>query len=484
MNRSLVWLTLLCALLILSCTTAARADYGAGQAAWKAGRYAEALREWRRAARAGDSRAMAALGRAFAKGVGVPQDFVEAHKWLNLAAARGDEKAAAERDALAKEMTTEERAEARKLLRAWRTAGRRKSTAIAPRRRTPSTPRPPRRMARKVSPGNAALRAVAAGNIAALEKALAAGADPNARGGKRGWTPLMYAADKGYTLLVPPLLKAGAKPNLRAADGATALFIAALHGHSEIFAQLIRKGADVSIPGPKGKLPLEVVRDLKHMSIIALPEVVGLQQAEARKKQEAAERKMRDEAMRREREESGAFRRAQTSNTPLAYKDFLASWCPGGKFCATAHSQLDESIKKALVGKTFGGVDSDRNELRYEFFPSGKLSAVANPSSWMRGWASGTWNVDNGKVRTKLEWAGGRGWSVSEAEFNGELLTGRKQFTREGVGVFFGPKIHYITWTFKDVSPKKIGNGRSIREQSLNQTAATGGNDEVDNEGD
>ena len=80
---------------------------------------------------------MLALGRAFVKGLGVPQDFVEAHKWFNLAAARGDAKAAAERDALAKRMTVEERAEARRLARAWRTAGRRRITAIPPRRRAP-----------------------------------------------------------------------------------------------------------------------------------------------------------------------------------------------------------------------------------------------------------------------------------------------------------------------------------------------------------
>ena len=273
MYRHLAWLIPLFAAFTLSCATAAQADFGAGQTAWKAGRYAEAMKEWRRAARAGDRRAMAALGRAFVRGVGVPQDFIEAHKWLNLAAARGDEKAAAERDALAKEMTVEERAEARKLLRAWRTAGKRRSTAIVPRRRTPGTPRPPRRMARKGSPGNAALRAVAAGNISALDKALAAGADPNARGGKRGWTPLMFAADKGYTLLVPPLLKAGAKPNLRAADGATALFIAALRGHSEIIAALMKAGADPAIKGPKGKTAEEVGYIGKNPRVI---EALGL----------------------------------------------------------------------------------------------------------------------------------------------------------------------------------------------------------------
>ena len=264
MNRAATWLILVFAILALFWTSAARADYGAGRTAWKAGRYAEALKEWRQAARVGDRRAMVALGRAFVKGVGVPQDFVEAHKWFNLAAARGDARAAAERDALEKRMTLEEQAEARKLARAWRTAGRRRITAIPPRRKTPRPVLPPRRVVRKGSAGraaraNAALRAASAGDVSALEKALAAGADPNARG-RRGWTPLMYAANKGYTLLVPPLLAAGAKPNLRAADGATALFIAALHGHSEIIAALMKAGADPSIKGPKGRTAWDVAR--------------------------------------------------------------------------------------------------------------------------------------------------------------------------------------------------------------------------------
>ena len=272
MSRSATWVILVFATLTLLWTTAARADYGAGRTAWKAGRYSEALKEWRQAARTGDRRAMLALGRAFVKGLGVPQDFVEAHKWFNLAAARGDAKAAAERDALAKQMTIEERAEARKLARAWRTAGKRRITKFRPRRKAPIAPRRSRRVVRKGSAGRAALRAASAGDVSALEKALAAGADPNGRG-RRGWTPLMYAANKGYTLLVPPLLEAGAKPNLQAADGATALFIAALHGRSEIIAALMKAGADPSIKGPKGKTAEEVAYVGKNPRII---EALGL----------------------------------------------------------------------------------------------------------------------------------------------------------------------------------------------------------------
>ena len=44
--------------------------------------------------KSGRRRAMLALGRAFVKGLGVPQDYILAHMWLNLAAGRGSAEAA------------------------------------------------------------------------------------------------------------------------------------------------------------------------------------------------------------------------------------------------------------------------------------------------------------------------------------------------------------------------------------------------------
>ena len=104
---------------MLSCTSPARADYEAGQTAWKAGRPAEALAQWQAAAKAEDARAMLALGRAYVKGLGVPQDYILAHMWLNLAAGRGSAEAAKERDALAATMIPQHIASAQERARAW-----------------------------------------------------------------------------------------------------------------------------------------------------------------------------------------------------------------------------------------------------------------------------------------------------------------------------------------------------------------------------
>ena len=86
----------------------------------------------------------------------------------------------------------------------------------------------------------------------------------------------MHAADKGSTLLVPLLLEAGADPNLRLADGATALFIAAVHGHSEIIAALLKVGADPSIRGPRDKTALDVALAQGNKEILDLPELAPL----------------------------------------------------------------------------------------------------------------------------------------------------------------------------------------------------------------
>ena len=74
--------------------------------------------------RQGLAQAQHNLGLIYSHGQGVPQDYVQAHKWLNLAAshASGDDqkKYADHRDSLAGKMTAQQIAEAQRLARDWK----------------------------------------------------------------------------------------------------------------------------------------------------------------------------------------------------------------------------------------------------------------------------------------------------------------------------------------------------------------------------
>ncbi len=60
----------------------------------------------------------------YSKGWGVPQDYVQAHMWYNLAAERGLKLGREYRDSLAKQMTPEQIAEAQRLAREWKPKGK------------------------------------------------------------------------------------------------------------------------------------------------------------------------------------------------------------------------------------------------------------------------------------------------------------------------------------------------------------------------
>lgn len=68
----------------------------------------------------GDDRAYFELGMAYSSGSGgIEIDLVEAHKWFNLAALKGDEHAQACRAEIAEDMSAREIVEAQKQARAW-----------------------------------------------------------------------------------------------------------------------------------------------------------------------------------------------------------------------------------------------------------------------------------------------------------------------------------------------------------------------------
>ena len=110
--------------LVLLWPVGGRADYEEGVEAEKWGDYQTAFRHFQTATDAGDPRGSNGLGILYFHGWGVPQDYVQAHKWINLAGASGDEvvspRAMKVRDEVAAKMTPARLAEAAKLARDWK----------------------------------------------------------------------------------------------------------------------------------------------------------------------------------------------------------------------------------------------------------------------------------------------------------------------------------------------------------------------------
>ncbi|MDH3453092.1 MAG: hypothetical protein OEN20_11795, partial [Gammaproteobacteria bacterium] len=102
----------------------AAARYDAAKLAFAAGRYQEAHSSWLESARQGHVESLYELGKMFGEGQGVLQDFVTAHAYFNVAAAKGHKQAVQARQILDEMMTNEERAAARKRANEyWQTFG-------------------------------------------------------------------------------------------------------------------------------------------------------------------------------------------------------------------------------------------------------------------------------------------------------------------------------------------------------------------------
>src|SRR5437867_5249957 len=105
--------------------TPAIADFDAGMAAYQRGDYVTAFREFKPLAEKGAAQAQNILGVMYDKSQGVPQDYVQAHMWFNLAAAQGVKQAAEARDRLAPKMSSAQIEEAQRLAREWKPKKRR-----------------------------------------------------------------------------------------------------------------------------------------------------------------------------------------------------------------------------------------------------------------------------------------------------------------------------------------------------------------------
>lgn len=119
-TRAFPWLSAILLTAFLSPVAPALAeDFSAAMRAYEQQDYRQAYSLFGTLAAAGDHDAQYMLGRHYETGNGVLQDFVEAHKWYNLAAAGGHRHASGARDALAARMTANQIAEAQQRARQW-----------------------------------------------------------------------------------------------------------------------------------------------------------------------------------------------------------------------------------------------------------------------------------------------------------------------------------------------------------------------------
>ncbi len=98
----------------------AASQHASGIGAYRSGDNVTALQFYRPLAERGDAFAQFILGSMCESGEGVPQDYVQAHMWFNLAAAAGDAAAPHNRDLVAAMMTPAQIAEAQRLASEWK----------------------------------------------------------------------------------------------------------------------------------------------------------------------------------------------------------------------------------------------------------------------------------------------------------------------------------------------------------------------------
>ena len=95
--------------------------------------------------------------------------------------------------------------------------------------------------------GVALLNAAEEGNVTKVQELIGCSdVDINLADDKYGWTPLLWAAEKGHEHVVKSLIDAGADINKARGDGWTALHIALYWGRENLAKTLIESGADIN----------------------------------------------------------------------------------------------------------------------------------------------------------------------------------------------------------------------------------------------
>jgi Ankyrin repeats (3 copies) len=122
---------------------------------------------------------------------------------------------------------------------------------------------------RSKQPSLPLVQAADTGDIASVERLVAAGADMNAAT-SNGMTPLMCAAQNGHIEIVSLLVARGADVYLARNDGATALTLAAFYGHHDVVRALVSSGSRLSTTGSSDPSP----EDWASSRVTEIPELL------------------------------------------------------------------------------------------------------------------------------------------------------------------------------------------------------------------
>jgi TPR repeat protein len=122
MKKSLTFLLALTFLFLFSGSSVVFADdFQDGLDAYDRKDYQEAVKWFRLSAEQGDANAQSNLGKVYHNGQGVPQDYVLAHMWWNIAGSNGYEDAVKKRNIVEKKMSPSQIGRAQELARQWPT---------------------------------------------------------------------------------------------------------------------------------------------------------------------------------------------------------------------------------------------------------------------------------------------------------------------------------------------------------------------------
>lgn len=119
---------------------------------------------------------------------------------------------------------------------------------------------------------NELMAAAKAGDLEAVRRLIASGADVNAVD-ERGWTALIHAvydaeSKRGYADVVQALVDAGANVEAAIGYGVRPLMLAAGYGEAEVVATLLNAGADVLAKNEGGYTALAMAKQKHYVDVI------------------------------------------------------------------------------------------------------------------------------------------------------------------------------------------------------------------------